>query len=63
MSANPECRERDRSSKRSCLSAVVAGSQRLLVFPNTADTEMVLEILSYTRKVLDNRDAQGLQMG
>src|SRR5262249_14349900 len=49
--------------KEGCLSAVVAGSKRLLVFPSTADTEMVLEILPYTRKVLDNRDPQGLQMG
>src|SRR5258708_1187858 len=41
-----------------CLTRIVAGSERLLILPDTTNTKMILKVLSYTWKVLHNRYAQ-----
>src|SRR5262249_39728734 len=46
-----------------CLAPVVAGRKRLLVLPNTTDAEMVLKVLTYAGKVLDERDSEASQLG
>src|SRR5262245_46924617 len=35
--------------------SIVAGSKRLMILPDTANAKMILKILSYTGKMLDNR--------
>src|SRR5262245_26224266 len=39
-----------------CLTSIVARSKRFLIFPNTANSSMVLKVLSYTWKMLYNWD-------
>src|SRR5882762_8645588 len=41
-----------------CLTRIVAGSERLLILPDTTNTKMILKVLPYTWKVLHNRYAQ-----
>src|SRR6266853_1796990 len=45
-----------------CLTSVVAGSERLLVFPDTANTKMILKVLPHPWKMLDDRYAKALQL-
>src|SRR5882757_5234052 len=45
-----------------CFASIVAGSKRLLILPGTTNTKMILKVLSFTRKMLDNR-AQAFQFG
>src|SRR5580704_17348180 len=42
------------------LTSIVARSERLLILPDTANTKMILKVLPYTWKVLENRYAQAL---
>src|SRR5258708_39004858 len=37
-----------------CLSSIVARSERLLILPDTAESGMILKVLSYTWKMLDD---------
>src|SRR5215467_3489284 len=43
-----------------CLSPVVARSERFLILPHTANSKMILKVLSHTWKVLHNGYAQSL---
>ncbi len=45
-----------------CLTSVVAYGERLLILPDTADTKMILKVLSHPWKMLDDRYAQALQL-
>src|ERR1700733_9610453 len=45
-----------------CLSSIVAMSEQLLILPDTADTKMILKVLSHTWKMLDDRYAETLQL-
>src|SRR5262249_62317772 len=49
--------------KQCRLSQVVARRKRLLILPDAAKTRMVLKVLPDTRQMLDDRDAQALQVG
>jgi hypothetical protein len=42
------------------LSSIVARSEQLLIIPDTADTKMILKVLSNTSKMLDDWYAQTL---
>ena len=44
--------------EESCLASIVAGSKWFLILPHTPDSKMILKVLSYTRKILDNRYPQ-----
>src|ERR1700740_1260488 len=39
-----------------CLGSIVARSEQLLILPDTADTKMILKVLSHTWKMLDDRE-------
>src|SRR5882757_4296937 len=41
-----------------CLASIVAGSERLLILPDTANTKMILKVLPCTWNMLDDRYAQ-----
>src|SRR5262249_45128380 len=45
------------------LAAVVTGSQRLLILPNTTDGGMVLKVLTDAGKVLHERNSEASQLG
>src|SRR6201985_4027885 len=45
-----------------CLACIVAGSERSLILPDTANTKMILKVLSHTGKMLDDRYAQTSQL-
>src|SRR5258708_35473244 len=45
-----------------CLASIVARSERLLILPDTANTKMILKVLSHSGKMLDDRYAQALYL-
>src|SRR5580704_1057013 len=49
--------------EESCLARIIAWRRRLLIFPDTTNTEVILEVLPRSRKMLQNRDSESLQRG